>query len=185
MADAELNQSESKASEPIHLPVLTPEEENRRAFFTRLIVGLSGAIGLAGAIPFAGFVIGPLLRKKTDLWRSVGAVDSFKQGDTVLVHFENASARPWAGVTAQSAAWLRRESGEQFIAFSVNCRHLGCPVRWVAGSELFLCPCHGGVYYKDGSVAAGPPPEALARYEVRVRDGQVEIKTAPLPLTIA
>jgi menaquinol-cytochrome c reductase iron-sulfur subunit len=38
-----------------------------------------------------------------------------------------------------------------------------------------MCPCHGGVYYKDGSVAAGPPPRPLERYPVRVQDGQVEI----------
>ena len=36
---------------------------------------------------------------------------------------------------------------------------------------------------EDGEVAAGPPPEALARYPVRVIDGQVEIETSPIPLT--
>lgn len=185
MADEKLNQEGANAPEPFHLPLLTPEEENRRAFLTRLALGLSGLIGLAGAIPFVGFVIGPMLQKKPARWRPVGSVDSFDHGKTVLVEFENSDPRAWAGVSAHSAAWLRRESEDRFIAFSVNCRHLGCPVRWVAGSELFLCPCHGGVYYKDGSVAAGPPPEGLARYDVRVRKGQVEIRTAPVPLTIA
>ncbi len=90
---------------------------------------------------------------------------------------------PWAGVTARSAAWLRRVEQDEFIAFSVNCRHLGCPVRWVPGAELFMCPCHGGVYYKDGSVAAGPPPAPLKRYPVRVANGVVEIQADPLPLT--
>ena len=56
-------------------------------------------------------------------------------------------------------------------------------MRWVQEAKLFMCPCHGGVYYEDGEVAAGPPPEALARYDVRVVDGNVEIETAAIPLT--
>jgi menaquinol-cytochrome c reductase iron-sulfur subunit len=43
-----------------------------------------------------------------------------------------------------------------------------------------MCPCHGGVYYEDGTVAVGPPPAPLARYPVRVRDGEVEIQTRPI-----
>ncbi|MDQ2900037.1 MAG: Rieske 2Fe-2S domain-containing protein, partial [Acidobacteriota bacterium] len=48
---------------------------------------------------------------------------------------------------------------------------------------LFMCPCHGGVYYKNGDVAAGPPPKPLTKYPVRVRDGLVEILTKPTPIT--
>ena len=55
-------------------------------------------------------------------------------------------------------------------------------MRWLADAQLFLCPCHGGVYNGDGSVAAGPPPKPLPRYPVRVRDGRVEILTSPLPV---
>ena len=47
-------------------------------------------------------------------------------------------------------------SDDEFVAFSVNCAHLGCPVRWLREAHLFMCPCHGGVYYEDGRVAAGP-----------------------------
>jgi menaquinol-cytochrome c reductase iron-sulfur subunit len=90
---------------------------------------------------------------------------------------------PWAGVTAKTAAWLRRVDQETFIAFSINCTHLGCPVRWLEQAELFMCPCHGGVYYKDGTVAAGPPPLPLPRYPVRLNNGKVEIQTNPIPIT--
>jgi menaquinol-cytochrome c reductase iron-sulfur subunit len=100
----------------------------------------------------------------------------------VQVQFEDASPLPWAGVTARTAAWLRRDDASGFTAFSVHCTHLGCPVRWFAEARLFLCPCHGGVYYDDGSVAGGPPPKALARYPTRVRDGMVQILTSPIPI---
>ena len=71
----------------------------------------------------------------------------------------------------------------EFIAFSVNCTHLGCPVRWLQDADLFMCPCHGGVYYFDGTVAAGPPPKPLIRYDVRTANDQVEIKTMAIPIT--
>jgi hypothetical protein len=32
-----------------------------------------------------------------------------------------------------------------------------------------MCPCHGGVYYEDGSYASGPPPRGLYEYDIRFR----------------
>ena len=57
---------------------------------------------------------------------------------------------------------------DRFQVFAINCAHLGCPVRWFPESGLFMCPCHGGVYYDDGARASGPPPRGL--YRVRVQD---------------
>jgi menaquinol-cytochrome c reductase iron-sulfur subunit len=99
------------------------------------------------------------------------------------VSFEDTSALPWAGQTSKTAAWLHRAGEHQFLAYSANCSHLGCPVRWEADAKLFMCPCHGGVYYQNGSVAAGPPPRGLTRYPVRIENGQVEILTSPAPIT--
>jgi menaquinol-cytochrome c reductase iron-sulfur subunit len=110
------------------------------------------------------------------------AVGKFQVGQTVEVAFPDASPLPWAGVTAQTAAWLRRLSQDQFVAYAINCTHLGCPVRWLPDTKLFMCPCHGGVYYADGTVAAGPPPRPLFTYPVRVNKGQVEILTRPIPI---
>lgn len=135
------------------------------------------------AVPIVGFVVAPLFRKVPDKWIPVGNVDDFKVGTTVDVPISDPSPLPWAGITSKSAAWLRRESANEFIAFSVNCTHMGCPVRWLADAQLFMCPCHGGIYYKDGTVAAGPPPKPLYRFAVRVVDGVVQIRSAPVPIT--
>jgi menaquinol-cytochrome c reductase iron-sulfur subunit len=135
-------------------------------------------------LPGAAFILTPVFRRPRPVWRSVGKVDSFEMGATTLVQYEDASPLPWAGVTAKTGAWLRRTGGSEFVAFSINCRHLGCPVRWVAQAGLFMCPCHGGVYYQDGTVAGGPPPEPLKQLAVRVRNGQVEIQTGAVPLTM-
>lgn len=158
-------------------------ECNRREFLAKLCITLSSITAALIAIPVVGSILAPLFQKKPEVWRPVGAVDSFKIGDTVKVDFLDSSPLPWAGITAKSAAWLRRVSEENFIAFSVNCAHLGCPVRWIAGAKLFMCPCHGGVYYEDGSVASGPPPRGLYQYPVRVNNGQVEMLASPIPIT--
>jgi len=154
----------------------------RRQFLNRLSIALSAAAAAAIAVPSIGFLLGPVLRKTPQVWRRVGNVSDLPVGRTIEVAFADASPLPWAGVTAQTAAWLVRLSSEEVVAFSVNCTHLGCPVRWLEEASLFMCPCHGGVYYSDGSVAAGPPPRPLFRYPVRIQDGAVEILSSPLPI---
>ncbi len=156
---------------------------NRRSFFIKVLIGLSAFAGLLISIPIFGALLEPLLRRRVIAWRNVGPVDDFNVGETTLVKFEDASILPWHGATSRTASWLRRVSEDHFEAFSVNCTHLGCPVRWVSDAELFLCPCHGGVYGKDGAVKAGPPPLSLPKYPVRVRNGRVQIQTSPIPIT--
>ncbi len=154
----------------------------RRRFLGRLSMGLSAAVAAVIGLPVVGFLLSPLVGKSPRVWRAVGPVSGFRVGETVDVHFEDASPLPWAGVTANTAAWLRRDDASHFTAFTVHCTHLGCPVRWVADAKLFLCPCHGGVYDADGSVSAGPLPRSLPQYPVRVRHGQVEVLTSPIPI---
>jgi menaquinol-cytochrome c reductase iron-sulfur subunit len=155
----------------------------RRQFLQRLIIGI-GALGTAAVgLPLIGYLIAPLIQKIPRAWRAVGPADNFAVGKTVLVAFEDASPVPWSGATARTGSWLRRTGQTEFIAFSIDCTHLGCPVRWEPEAELFMCPCHGGVYYKNGDVAAGPPPLPLRRYPVRIRGKEVEIQAGPIPIT--
>lgn len=155
-------------------------DAQRRRFFTRLSLILGGAGAFLASIPSVGFLLG--LRKTPQVWRTVGKVDDFKVGTTVNVAFQDSSPLPWSGVTAQTAAWLQCAAEREFIAFSMNCTHLGCPVRWLPDANLFMCPCHGGVFYSDGRVASGPPPKPLHRYPVRVENGEVQILTSPVPI---
>jgi menaquinol-cytochrome c reductase iron-sulfur subunit len=160
------------------------EELSRRGFLEKISIGLGTLCAGILGIPLVGFVLAPLFRKTPEAWIPVGRASDFEIGKTVTVTLNDASPLPWAGVTARSAAWLRRVSEEEFQAFSAHCTHLGCPVRWLPDSELFMCPCHGGVFYKDGQVAAGPPPAPLVRYEVRLEKGEVQLKAAALPVTV-
>ncbi len=160
----------------------TPEAINRRKFLTQLSMALGGLTGVALVVPVAAFIVAPLFKQTPILWRPVGALTTFKAGETVQVSFEDSSPVAWAGITAKTAAWLRRVNDTEFICFAVNCSHLGCPVTWLPGARLFMCPCHGGVYYEDGRVAAGPPPQRLFTYKTRITNGQVEVEATGVPI---
>lgn len=191
MNEKETETSETNAPEPVllhgRLQMQThqapPDSVSRRDFFTKLCIALTGVCAAILGVPTVGFIVAPLFRKPPRKWISLGKTETFEIGKTVNVTFIDPSPLPWAGITAKSAAWLRRASETEFIAFSVNCTHLGCPVRWLPDAELFMCPCHGGVYYKDGEVAAGPPPHPLTRYDLRVVNDEVQIKSAAIPIT--
>lgn len=159
-----------------------PAEMTRRRFVEKLSFTLAGVCAAVLGIPLVGFVVAPLFRKAPDDWLTLGKVSDFEIGKTVSVTLNDPSSLPWAGISAKTAAWLRRVSENEFIAFSIHCTHMGCPVRWLADADLFMCPCHGGIYYADGTVAAGPPPKPLIRLEVRVVGDNVVIKSAPVPI---
>ncbi|MCB0497142.1 MAG: ubiquinol-cytochrome c reductase iron-sulfur subunit [Cyclobacteriaceae bacterium] len=159
------------------------EGENRRKFLSKITLGVGSFVAAVLAVPVITSMLDPVLRKKTPRWRKVGSLEDFEVDKTKMVSFKDTSPYKWSTEISQTAAYVRREQGDTFTAFSINCAHLGCPVRWVEESELFLCPCHGGVYYKDGSRASGPPPRGLFKYPIRVVGNNVEIKTAPIPIT--
>jgi menaquinol-cytochrome c reductase iron-sulfur subunit len=158
------------------------EAQSRREFLARFGVGLAGLAAILAGIPLVGaFLSTPERRER--IWHAVGEVDDFPIDETVKVEFTDPDALPWAGPAARSAAWLRRIGDEDFTAFSVYCTHTGCPVSWRAGANLFICPCHGGVFDREGAVIGGPPEEPLVRLDVRIREQQVEVLAAPIPVT--
>jgi Rieske Fe-S protein len=64
---------------------------------------------------------------------------------------------------------LVTDTGSGIVALSDICPHLGCKVHYEGQRGLFICPCHGGVFEKDGTAIAGPPADQktdLKRYTV-------------------
>lgn len=157
--------------------------ESRRKFLIKTSFGVAALSAFAASIPIIGALLAPLLEKTEADWVTVGAATDFKPGSITLVTFQNPDPKAFAGISANTASWLRKGLKNDFIAFAVNCSHLGCPVRWEEKADLFMCPCHGGVYYHDGSVASGPPPKALSQYKVRIYKDNVQIQTGPIPIT--
>lgn len=154
---------------------------SRRHLLMFVSVAAGGFATALVSVPLIGFLIAPLFRRQPAVWRDVGPLSKFPVGQTSKVTLEDSSSISWGGADSLTAAWLRRVDEQTFQAFAVDCTHLGCPVRWEASAELFMCPCHGGVYYKDGEVAAGPPPHALQQFPVRILNNTVQVEWHKLP----
>jgi Rieske Fe-S protein len=72
---------------------------------------------------------------------------------------------------------LVRLGENEYAAYSQSCTHLMCPVHFQAATRRLVCPCHEGYFSaEDGRVLAGPPPRALPRYPVEMREGQIWVK---------
>jgi menaquinol-cytochrome c reductase iron-sulfur subunit len=161
-----------------------PETERvtRRTFLMNVGIALNAAVALMIATPVVAYVLGPVLRRRDYLqWIAIGDVNEFPVGETKLIAFKNPFSDPWDGETAKIPAYVRRSAPDEFTVFAINCAHLGCPVRWFSESQLFMCPCHGGVYYADGSRASGPPERGLFTYELKMQGGKLLINAGQMP----
>jgi Rieske Fe-S protein len=157
---------------------------SRRGFFMKLGILFNGLVAAALAVPFTRFLLSSVTRGRGSAylsWVPLGPVSEFPEGETRLATFQNPYVMPTDGKTVDTACWVRRVEGEQFQVFAVNCAHLGCPVRWFPQSGLFMCPCHGGAYYRDGSRASGPPERGLFEYPSKVENGLITIQAGELP----
>jgi Rieske Fe-S protein len=161
---------------------LETERVTRRTFLMNVGIALNAVVALAIATPVVAYLLGPLLRRNEyRQWIAIGSVNDFPPGETKLITFTNPFSEPWDGKSANVPAYVRSTAPGEFTVFAINCAHLGCPVRWFSESQLFMCPCHGGVYYADGSRASGPPERGLFTYEAKVENGKLLIKAGQLP----
>jgi Rieske Fe-S protein len=156
----------------------------RRAFLVKLGIGFNALVGTMLAVPIVRYILSPVSRERRpgyESWLSLGRLDQFPAGQTRLATYRNPVVNPWDGETATIACWVRHIDGENFQVFAINCAHLGCPVRWFPQSGLFMCPCHGGVYYTDGSRASGPPQRGLFQYRYKIEAGDLLIRAGEIP----
>jgi Rieske Fe-S protein len=155
---------------------------SRRWLLLKLGIAFNGAVGLVLVTPVLRYLLSPVKRDAAyKSWIGLGPVEGFPLGETRVATYVNPFRRPWDGETAGVACYVRRTGPQQFQVFAVNCAHLGCPVRWFPQSQLFMCPCHGGVYYADGSRASGPPERGLFTYDYKIVNGQLQIDAGQMP----
>lgn len=164
-------------SEEAHTTVVS-----RRWLLLKASIALNGLAGLALAYPFIRYFCDPVRPDKDfKSWVSLGPLSAFPVGQTRLAYFKSPFSRPWDGQTTNTACYVRRVGTKDVQVFAVNCAHLNCPVRWFPESQLFMCPCHGGVYYADGSLASGPPPRGLFTYEWKIQGADLHILAGQMP----
>jgi menaquinol-cytochrome c reductase iron-sulfur subunit len=156
----------------------------RRDLFMKVGIFCNGIVGLILAVPIVRYLLSPVTRERKvgyDSWIPLGSLEQFPSGETRLATYRNPVVSASDGDTANIACWVRNVDGQMFQVFAINCAHLGCPVRWFPQSNLFMCPCHGGAYYQDGSRASGPPERGLFEYGYRIENGKLLIKAGEMP----
>jgi Rieske Fe-S protein len=161
------------------------ETVTRRRFMTGG-ANAAGAIA-AGAftLPALGFAIGPIFKQEPHSWQEIGMIPDFEENNYVPVVV---TITPGVGEIGKTTVYVRKHNAAidtdvadrttPYIAISTRCAHVGCPVRWVAAAERFVCPCHGGVYDLLGRRVSGPPVRPLDRFPTRVRGEAVQLFTA-------
>jgi menaquinol-cytochrome c reductase iron-sulfur subunit len=155
-----------------------PEEKqlSRRDFMKAAITGIGGLIGAAIGLPAIAYIIGPALQQNTDDWIRLGSVNKVELNMPTLFKTTIERQTGWINAEEEFSAYVLTTNGQDFIVMSNICTHLGCRVRWIPDQDGFFCPCHNGVFSRDGNVVSGPPPRPLDRFEARVEDGILFVK---------
>ena len=148
---------------------------DRRTLLSLLIGGISAAV--AGTITgiFGRFLVGSASAQEADAGAgvSLGRLSDWPGGRGPLERTISFAGRDGYFRDDHRAKIFLTRIGSDPVVFSATCTHLGCAVTWDPGSMTFRCPCHGGVYRSDGTVAAGPPPGPLRRLPIEIRKDEV------------
>lgn len=144
---------------------------SRRQFMAATIYAIGGLIGVVVGIPAVEYIIGPALKKNTQNWIRLGDVAKIELNNPTLFKTTVQNQTGWITSQEEISVYVLTDDGQTYVAMSNVCTHLGCRVRWIPDTNQFDCPCHNGIYAKDGSVISGPPPRPLARYQTKVENG--------------
>jgi menaquinol-cytochrome c reductase iron-sulfur subunit len=146
----------------------------RRRFLSIATLSIAGFIGTAMLVPAVAYIIGPALKRKSDQnWIKLGIASKVELNTPTLFKVTVENQTGWIASEEELSFYVYTENGRDYIAMSNICTHLGCRVRWVDDQQQFFCPCHNGIFDKEGLVVSGPPPRPLDRYEVKVENDQL------------
>ena len=158
---------------------------SRRTFLAEVIGACVAFLAMLIGIPAAGAAVGPALKQTQSGQITVGRADSFQVGVPTSAESTTTTRDGWLETTATVSVWVVKQPDGSFVVYNGHCTHLGCAYHWQADLNQFVCPCHAGVYAKDGIVMAGPPPRPLDQLEATVVDGMVEVEYVNYRLGVA
>ncbi len=153
---------------------MSDQHHTRRSALGRIIAAGMGLIG-AGVAGLVALVASPANRSAGPRWRRAASMFDLPPNQPFAAVLTERHADGWYQTREQSVVFLDRE-GDGYRALSATCAHLGCRVHWDQPNGQYRCPCHGGVYDREGRVVAGPPPRGLTRIPVRLNPQTAEIE---------
>ncbi|WP_456279385.1 QcrA and Rieske domain-containing protein [Bacillus sp. AK128] len=154
---------------------------SRRQFLNYTLTGVGGFMAAGMLMPMVRFALDPVLRPATeqDLVPVANVEDITTEPQRFDFKIDQVDA--WYKSEEPKSAWVYKD-GDKIVALSPVCKHLGCTVNWnsdPANENMFFCPCHYGLYEKDGTNVPGTPPLApLDVYVSEVRDGKLYLGKA-------
>jgi Rieske Fe-S protein len=72
-------------------------------------------------------------------------------------------------VMEKEGIYLVREE-KSLLAFTGECSHLGCRIRWKPKENVFECPCHGSRFDRLGRYLSGPAKKPLQQVFLAIDD---------------
>jgi menaquinol-cytochrome c reductase iron-sulfur subunit len=151
----------AQAPEPVHDHSDDPGFVTRTRFLTGVALVTGGVMTAAILVPVIGFAAADSLKEEEWRWVDVGPLSDFPDGEVTSIAVSGPAPE------SDRRAFLRHREGA-LIAIWNRCAHLGCPVAYSPGGDVYSCPCHGGAYDSLGRVTAGPPPRPLDRFDVKI-----------------
>jgi Rieske Fe-S protein len=150
---------------------------SRRDFLGIATFSIGGLISLILGIPAISYIVSPAGKQEEEqLLIPLGAADKVVPGEPTLFRTKISQKAGWITEDRELSYYVLTEDGREFEAISNICTHLSCRVRWVSDEEKFYCPCHNGVFDKNGDVVSGPPPRPLNKFSVKDEDGQLFVE---------
>jgi menaquinol-cytochrome c reductase iron-sulfur subunit len=147
--------------EPVHDPHDDPSYVTRTKFLTGVALVTGGVMTAAILVPVVGFAVADSVGGETFRWVDIGPLSDFPDDEVSSI----AVSGPFP--ESDRRVFLRNKD-QRLIAIWNRCAHLGCPVAYSPGGDVYSCPCHGGAYDSLGRVTAGPPPRPLDRFDVKI-----------------
>lgn len=69
--------------------------------------------------------------------------------------------------------WIIETEENIFSAVSAVCTHKRCILEWERGSGRFICPCHKGIFDREGNPVFGPPSKPLKRFNISKKGDKI------------
>lgn len=163
------------------------QQTPRRGFLAAAGAIVIGAVvSLTPLVAGVAFFLDPILRRRANFkganaegFLSVTKLSDLPDDGTPLRFVLRADKiDAWNEFKDQSIGTVYiRKIGNQIVAFSDTCPHLGCKVDYQDGKKEFLCPCHASAFDLEGVPMNKIPPRSLDTLESQVDSaGHVWIK---------
>jgi Rieske Fe-S protein len=151
-------------------------QPGRRRFLAGVINTIYGGIAGTLAVILGGSVLSPSFARRREGWLPAIDLSELVDNEPTPVTIRRARDDGYAQIVDRQVVFLVKTGESSVVALSSTCTHLGCRVSWNADDSRFECPCHGGVFDREGAVTAGPPPAPLPKLATKIEGDRVLVQ---------